>query len=124
MATPTGWKPVLQNFLKFGAKNRFLDMIEPFGSPSPTPGRDGAPEQRVGAEVLPDEMMGQIPAAFVVLAPGVPPPSAQEIKRHCNSNLPRHKALRAVHIVDRLPKTPSGKVRRGELVAGVRAEAH
>jgi acyl-CoA synthetase (AMP-forming)/AMP-acid ligase II len=65
---------------------------------------------------VPDELLGELPVAFVVRAPDAASLSADAVLRHCEANLPRHKAVRAVRFVDHLLKTPSGKVRRGELV--------
>lgn len=65
---------------------------------------------------VPDELLGQVPKAFVVL--GAPlrgmPRDAQEmaIKAHCRARLAPYKIPRFVEFVDALPKTASGKVRR------------
>lgn len=65
---------------------------------------------------VPDEILGELPVAFVVRTSDAASLTRDAVLRHCEANLPRHKAVRAVRMVDQLPKTPSGKVRRGELV--------
>jgi acyl-CoA synthetase (AMP-forming)/AMP-acid ligase II len=62
----------------------------------------------------PDEIFGEIPVAFVVPAPdGTCTPEI--VLAHAQRTLPRYKAVREVHIVETLPRTSSGKVRRTEL---------
>jgi long-chain acyl-CoA synthetase len=74
-----------------------------------------------------DDVLGQVPKAFVVLretasparGPAIPehavqPHASQElaIKSHCRARLPPYKIPRFIEFVDALPKTASGKVRR------------
>ena len=40
---------------------------------------------------------------------------ADEVIAHCRSKLPRYKVVKTVQMVDSLPKTSSGKIRRFEL---------
>ena len=63
---------------------------------------------------VPDEILGEAIAAFVVLVEGqqVTP---REVKRTCHEHLPRFKLPAHVRVVDTLPRTPSGKLRRKEL---------
>jgi acyl-CoA synthetase (AMP-forming)/AMP-acid ligase II len=57
---------------------------------------------------VPDERMGEVGCAFVVLRhPGV---SADEIIAWCRDNMANYKAPRFVRIVDALPLNASGKV--------------
>jgi fatty-acyl-CoA synthase len=43
------------------------------------------------------------------------PPALEQLREFCRDDLARFKAPRDLHIVTALPRTPSGKVRRGEL---------
>lgn len=64
---------------------------------------------------LPDEILGAVPAAFVVPAARQPALTVEEALAHANRNLPRHKQLRHLQFVAALPRTASGKVQRSEL---------
>ena len=64
---------------------------------------------------LPDEIFGEVPVAFVVPSPGAAPSAEQQILDHCRRHLPRYKLVREVRIVESLPQTASGKIRRSEL---------
>lgn len=69
-----------------------------------------------------DDVLGQVPKAYVVLRETASPSQthhaqscvSQElaIKAHCRTRLPPYKIPRFVEFVDALPKTASGKVRR------------
>jgi acyl-CoA synthetase len=65
----------------------------------------------------PDARFGEVPVAFVVLGqPGQT--SVEELSRHLHATgLARQKTPVAWHFVDALPMTPSGKVKKFELVA-------
>jgi acetyl-CoA synthetase len=65
----------------------------------------------------PDEMRGQIVAAYIILAKGYAdtPDLAQEIQEFCKDLTAPYKYPRRVYFVDELPKTISGKIRRVEL---------
>lgn len=76
-------------------------------------GLDGVAE--VAVVGLPDEIWGESPTAFVVPSLNERTPSHHEILEHCRRNLPRYKLVREIHLVDSLPKTSSGKVKRAEL---------
>lgn len=65
---------------------------------------------------LPDEIWGEAPVAFVVASPGGGAPTDAEILDHCRQHLPRYKLVREIRFVESLPRTASGKVRRGELI--------
>jgi acyl-coenzyme A synthetase/AMP-(fatty) acid ligase len=70
----------------------------------------------------PDEIMGEVPVAFVVpRTPGTCSPDVllEELRR----SLPRHKLPREVFLVETLPRTPTGKLRRIELQERLRAQA-
>jgi acyl-coenzyme A synthetase/AMP-(fatty) acid ligase len=60
---------------------------------------------------VPDPILGQVPKAFVVLAPGFSPLlTEQDILDHCIQNLETYMIPRSIDIRSSLPKTPSGKV--------------
>jgi acyl-coenzyme A synthetase/AMP-(fatty) acid ligase len=65
----------------------------------------------------PDEMRGEIVKAFVVLAPRhtASPQLALELQQHVRAVTAPYKYPRAIEFVSELPKTISGKVKRGEL---------
>lgn len=60
---------------------------------------------------------GAVPEAFVVLRAGARPRFglAEELKRRVRAALPAHAVPRVVHVVDALPRTPGGSVRRAAL---------
>ncbi|HET8717935.1 MAG TPA: AMP-binding protein [Nocardioidaceae bacterium] len=67
---------------------------------------------------VPDEESGEAVAAYVVPEPGTslaPAELAAEVREHCASRLARFKQPVAVHVVDRLPHTVTGKVAKGRL---------
>jgi acyl-CoA synthetase (AMP-forming)/AMP-acid ligase II len=64
---------------------------------------------------VPDELMGQAIAAFVVPSEGQTP-DRQAILRACLAELPRFKLPEHVLFLPELPRTGTGKVRRAELV--------
>ena len=63
---------------------------------------------------MPDALRGEVLEAFVVLRRGADPGLrlAEELKELVKSRLAAHAYPRAVHVVEALPKTPSGKVQR------------
>lgn len=63
-----------------------------------------------------DPEWGQRVVAYVVPADPASPPTLQELRDHVSITLPRHKAPRELVLVDDLPRTASGKVRRGRLL--------
>ena len=69
---------------------------------------------------VPDERRGEVPYAFVVLAPGATA-TEEELLAHCRTNLARYKVPATVEIRDELPKTMIGKVLRKDLRAEVEA---
>jgi acetyl-CoA synthetase len=72
-----------------------------------------------GAAVVgkPDALRGQIVKAFVVLRPGVLAPDSlgEEIVALVKRTVGRHQYPREIEVVDELPKTETGKIRRVEL---------
>ncbi len=69
----------------------------------------------------PDDEWGQRVVAWIVPAAGAVPVTLAELRDHTKSRLPAYAAPREVVVVDRLPKTPSGKVQR-HLLAGHRSD--
>ena len=63
---------------------------------------------------IPDEEGGEIPKAFVVLAPGEDL-SADEVMAYVAGQVAPHKKVRAVAFIDAVPKSPSGKILRKDL---------
>ena len=57
----------------------------------------------------PDDDMGEVPVAFVVLYPGASA-TADDLLEHCRRNLTRVKVPVDVTVVDALPKNPVGKI--------------
>lgn len=68
----------------------------------------------------PDERTGEAVVAYVVAAPGAAPdPGA--LVAHCAARLARYKVPSRVEVVDALPRSLGGKVRRSELRRGTGA---
>jgi hypothetical protein len=66
---------------------------------------------------LPDEVRGQIVAAFVVLKPDVLPDeaTAMRLQHHVKANIAPYKYPRTVRFLEALPKTQTGKIQRFQL---------
>ncbi|MGZ4108169.1 MAG: class I adenylate-forming enzyme family protein [Actinomycetota bacterium] len=62
-----------------------------------------------------DPEWGQRVVAFVVPSDPAAPPSLDELRDHASAAIARFKAPREVVLLDALPRTASGKVRRGAL---------
>jgi acyl-CoA synthetase (AMP-forming)/AMP-acid ligase II len=69
---------------------------------------------------LPDEDAGEIPKAFVVPSGPLTP---EEVTAFVAEHVAPYKKVRAVELVDEIPKTPSGKVLRRVLIERERAAA-
>ena len=63
---------------------------------------------------VPDEDKGEIPKACIVLREGAHATEA-EIKQFCRESLAAYKVPRVVKFLASLPKTATGKIRKGEL---------
>ena len=59
----------------------------------------GTPEPRFGQQV----------AAVVEAAPGGPVPTLEEVQDYCRAHLAGHKVPRQLFVVDKVPRSPSGK---------------
>jgi acyl-CoA synthetase (AMP-forming)/AMP-acid ligase II len=62
----------------------------------------------------PDPVAGEVPVAYVVRRPGTDL-CAEAVTRYVADRVAGHKKIRAVRFVDRIPKSPSGKILRREL---------
>jgi acyl-coenzyme A synthetase/AMP-(fatty) acid ligase len=60
-----------------------------------------------------DEECGEVPKAFVVLKGAVEP---DELMRFVADRVAPYKKLRALVVVDQIPKSPSGKILRRVLI--------
>jgi long-chain acyl-CoA synthetase len=63
---------------------------------------------------VPDETLGELARAYVVLRPGTVATEDQIID-HCRPHLAAYKLPRSIRFVPDLPKTSTGKVMRREL---------
>jgi acyl-CoA synthetase (AMP-forming)/AMP-acid ligase II len=70
--------------------------------------------------LLPDEEAGEVPKAFVVTAGSI---TVEDVSRFVAERVPPYKKVRAVEIIDEIPKAPSGKVLRRVLVERKRTAA-
>jgi fatty-acyl-CoA synthase len=70
---------------------------------------------------VPDPVLGEIGAVFVVAAAGVPQPDLDDLRQTCRRRLADYKAPDRLHLVSELPVTAIGKVDKREL-AGRAAE--
>lgn len=69
---------------------------------------------------VPDQRTGEAVMAVLVLAPGAEL-TAEQVREHCAVSLARYKVPTVVEIVDRLPRSATGKITRGELRASPRS---
>jgi acyl-CoA synthetase (AMP-forming)/AMP-acid ligase II len=66
---------------------------------------------------VPDPRWGEVVCAVVVTAPGMPPPTVDELRTHCDGRLAAFKHPRRVEVADALPRTAAtGQVQRTLLV--------
>jgi long-chain acyl-CoA synthetase len=63
---------------------------------------------------IPDEVMGEVPIAFVALQPGAQV-NADALIARCKEELAQYKVPKEVRILPELPKGPTGKILRREL---------
>ncbi|WP_254533177.1 acyl-CoA synthetase [Natrinema gelatinilyticum] len=66
---------------------------------------------------VPDERRGEIPKAFVILAPGYESSDdlVETLQNHVKDRLAKYQYPRAIEFVDTLPQTATGKIQRFEL---------
>jgi len=67
-----------------------------------------------------DAEAGEVPKAFVLVRPGQSV-SVEELMRFVEERVAPYKKVREVEFVDAIPKTPSGKILRRELIEAERA---
>ncbi len=67
--------------------------------------------EEVAVVGVPDDFLGQLIKAFVVLSPGASV-EKRDIMRHCKENLAIYKMPKQIEFIDQLPRTASGKIRR------------
>jgi long-chain acyl-CoA synthetase len=60
------------------------------------------------------ELMGEVPAAFIVARPGANPSEA-DLRRFCREQMPAYKVPVRFTLVDELPRNEAGKLLRAEL---------
>ncbi|MFI1357886.1 class I adenylate-forming enzyme family protein [Streptomyces sp. NPDC020898] len=70
---------------------------------------------------LPDPRLGEVPVAAVEVEPGLPVPDTAELVALCRARLTPYEVPAHIVVVDALPRTPSSKVSRVELLDLVRA---
>jgi carnitine-CoA ligase len=66
----------------------------------------------------PDEIRDEVPVGFVVQQPGRPPLTEAELLAWCEERLSKAKRPRRVEIIDELPRTSVGKIRKFLLKVG------
>ena len=64
---------------------------------------------------IPDDKWGERPKAFVVVRPGAAPPASDDLTAHVRERLAGYKCPDAFELLDELPRTSTGKVRKFEL---------
>lgn len=69
---------------------------------------------------IPDEEAGQVPKAFVVTNGSLTP---EEVTEYVAEHVAPYKKVRAVKIIDEIPKAPSGKILRRVLIDRERTAA-
>lgn len=70
---------------------------------------------------LPDQRLGAVPVAAVEVEPGCSPPAVAELVELCRAQLTPYEVPAHILVLDELPRTPSSKVSRAELLDLVRA---
>jgi long-chain acyl-CoA synthetase len=63
---------------------------------------------------VPDDYRGETVWGYVSLKPGSDV-QAPALIEHCRARLAAYKSPRQIHVLDDLPKTPTGKILRREL---------
>jgi acyl-CoA synthetase (AMP-forming)/AMP-acid ligase II len=61
----------------------------------------------------PHPLYGQLPEAKIVSVAGATEAEPEELRRFCAEHLAQYKIPKRFTFVDELPRTPSGKIRRG-----------
>ncbi|SDD05753.1 class I adenylate-forming enzyme family protein [Auraticoccus monumenti] len=63
----------------------------------------------------PEEQTGESLVAFVSLAPGRRGLSLGDLERHCEQHLARYKCPSEIYVLERMPRSITGKIRKSEL---------
>ena len=69
-----------------------------------------------------DDSRGEVPVAFVELNEEIPF-DASEARTYCRKNLPPFKVPRDIHVLEKLPRNPTGKILRRALVEPEKGDA-
>ena len=81
---------------------------------------DRHPEVHASAVIgQPDESRGEVPVAYVELCPELPEGHTLDegaVKAFCREQMAPFKVPRAIHVLDALPRNPTGKIMRRALV--------
>ena len=64
---------------------------------------------------IPDDEAGELPKAFIALAPGAAEPTLDDLQQHVAEHLATYKQVRALEVLEAIPKSASGKILRREL---------
>ena len=64
---------------------------------------------------IPDEEAGELPKAFIALAPGAGALTLEDLQTHVAEHLATYKQVRALEVLEAIPKSASGKILRREL---------
>ncbi|MYK76344.1 MAG: 4-coumarate--CoA ligase family protein, partial [Acidimicrobiaceae bacterium] len=67
---------------------------------------------------IPDEEAGELPKAFITLAPGAGALTLDDLQAHVAEHLATYKQVRALEVLEAIPKSASGKILRRELRDG------
>ncbi len=67
---------------------------------------------------IPDEEAGELPKAFITLAPGAGTLTLEDLQAHVAEHLATYKQVRALEVLEAIPKSASGKILRRELRDG------
>ena len=67
---------------------------------------------------IPDEEAGELPKAFITLAPGAAEPTLADLQDHVAGHLATYKQVRVLEVLEAIPKSASGKILRRELRGG------
>ena len=59
-----------------------------------------------------DDAAGELPKAFVVAAPGAETPTLESVQAYLETRLAHYKQVRALEVIDEIPKSASGKILR------------
>ena len=67
---------------------------------------------------VPDDEAGELPKAFITVAPGADAPSLDDVQEFVGEHLVSYKQVRQLEVIDAIPKSASGKILRRELRDG------